>query len=363
MNTEKKKRPRKQYDAIGGEPVIHNPEVVDLTRALNWFNTQWSPDNAKKWLVGYMTKNNYDKSDIQTVSSKIRKVIPTTASLARLYTNGSTIDPKYHALIKSSIDAVLDTTRPDLDEEGNPIIVAAAPKSQKPKSLPTEMLEFMDDLIARSMAGEKVKVDFYKALMDMKATKWHLDELTKEYASLLSELEELNEKEDDQLLEAYKHISWKAVRQTIELLNSMNTQFKQIKAVKKSAARKPRAKKAPKIEKIIGKLKYQRENPEFRIASIDPAKIIGAKYLVAFNTKTRDLSLYIANEGGFSVKGTTVTNFDETKSFTKKLRKPLDVLPLIDTRINAERQFKQIKTEGRAANGRMNDFTILYKVW
>lgn len=363
MSTEKKKRPRKQYDAIGGEPVIHNPEKVEFVRALNWFNTQWTPDNAKKWIVGYMTKNNYDKSDIQTVSSKIRKVIPTAASLARLYTNGSTIDQKYHTQIKASIDSVLDLTRPDLDEDGNPIIVVATPKAQKPKNVPTEMLELMDDLIARSLAGEKVKVDFYKALMDMKATKWHLDELTKEYSSTLSELEELNEKEDDQLLEAYNHVSWKAVRQTIELLHGMNTQFKQIKAVKASAARKPRAKKPPKIEKLIGRLKYMRENAEYRIASVDPAKIIGAKYLVAFNTKTRDLSLYLANEGGFSVKGTSITNFDETKSSMKKLRKPMDVLPAIDTRINAERQYKAVKTEGRAVNGRMNDFTILYKVW
>ena len=143
----------------------------------------------------------------------------------------------------------------------------------------------------------------------------------------------------------------------------MNTQFKQIKAVTKSAARKPRTKKPPKIEKIIGKLKYQRENADFRIASIDPAKIIGAKYLVVFNTKTRDLSLYYANEGGFSVKGTSITNFDETKSFFKKLRKPLDILPLVDTRINAERQFKQLKTEARSASGRINDNTILYMVW
>lgn len=360
MNTEKKKRPRKQYDAVGREPVIHNPENAEFVRALNWFNTQWSPDNAKKWLVAYMTTNKYDKSDIQTVSSKIRKIIPTAASLARLYNNGSSIDPKYHEVVKSSIEAVLDTSRPELDDDGNPIVVV---KVEKPKSVPSEMLEFMDDLITRSLAGEKVKVDFYKALMDMKATKWHLDELTSEYTPILVELEELNEKEDEQLLEAYNNVSWKAVRQTIELLNSMMTQFKQIKAVKKSAARKPRAKKPPKIEKLIGRLKYMRENSDFRIASIDPAKIIGAKYLVAFNTKTRDLTLYYANEGGFSVKGTTVTNFDETKSFTKKLRKPLDVLPLIDTRINAERQFKQVKTEGRAANGRMNDFTILYKVW
>ncbi len=197
----------------------------------------------------------------------------------------------------------------------------------------------------------------------MKATKFHLDELSKEYSSLLDELNELTDKEDEQLLEGYNHVSWKAVKQTIELLNDMNTQFKQIKAVTKSAARKPRTKKPPKIEKIIGKLKYQRENADFRIASIDPAKIIGAKYLVVFNTKTRDLSLYYANEGGFSVKGTSITNFDETKSFFKKLRKPLDILPLVDTRINAERQFKQLKTEARPASGRMNDTTILYKVW
>lgn len=357
---EKKRKPRKQYDAIGGEPVLIEPNISEFVRALNWFNTQWTPDNAKKWLVGYMTKNNYSKDDIAAVSGKVRKIIPTSASLARLYTNGSVIDQKYHATIKQSIDAVLDSSRPELDEDGNPIIIV---KNAKPKAVPSDMLEFMDNLIALSLAGEKIKVDFYKALMEMKATKFHLDELTAEYSPLLDELKELNEKDDEQLLEGYEHVSWKAVKQTIELLTDMNTQFKQIKAVKKSAARKPRAKKQPKVEKIIGRLKFQKENAEFRVASIDPAKMLGSKYLVAFNTKTRYLTLFYANDGGFSVKGTTLTNFDETKSFTKKLRKPLDILPLIDTRINAERQFKQLKTEARPANGRINDFTILYKVW
>lgn len=357
---EKKKKPRKQYDAIGNEPVIHNPEGVEFVRALNWFNNQWTPDNAKKWIVGYMTKNNYSKDDIATVSGKVRKIIPTTASLARLYTNGSILDPKYHADIKRSLELVLDATRPELDEEGNPLIVN---KTVKPKTVPSEMLEFIDDLVARSLAGDKIKVDIYKSLMELKATKFHLDELSDEYSYLLSELAELSEKEDEQLLEGYSHVSWKAVKQTIDLLNDMNTQFKQLKAIKKSAARTPRAKKPPKIEKIIGRLKYQKENAEFRIGSIDPAKVIGAKYLVAFNTKTRDLALYYAQDGGFSVKGTSLTNFDTDKSFTKKLRKPLDVLPAIDTRINAERQFKQLKTEARAANGRMNDCTVLYKVW
>ena len=360
---EKKRKPRSQYDAIGGEPVIHNPEGAEFVRALNWFNTQWTPDNAKKWIVGYMTKNKYSKDDIDTVSGKIRKLVPTTASLARLFMNGSTIDPKYHVTIKQSIDTALDSNRHDFDEDGNPIIVN---KTVKSKIVPSVMLELMDDLVARSLAGEKIKVDFYKTLVDMNATRFHLDELSSEYSLLLEELTELTAKEDEQLLEGYSHVSWKAVKQTIELLTDMNTQFKQIKAVRSSAGskpRKPRAKKLPKVEKIIGRLKYQKENAEFRVASIDPAKLLGANYLVAFNTRTRDISLYYALEGGFSVRGTSIINFDKTKSFTRKLRNPLDVLPLIDSRINTERQFKQLKTEARSANGRINDVTILYKAW
>lgn len=358
--TEKKRRPRKQFDALGGEPVLQSPSISEFIRALNWFNENWTPDNAKKWLVAYMSKHNYKRDEISTVTGKVRKMIPTIASLARLYTNGSEIDQKYHKTIKQSISDILESKRPELDDEGNPIVVV---KNVKPKSIPENILEFMDDLITRSLAGEKIKIDLYKSLMEMRASKHHLDELSKEYSYLLSELEELSNQEDKQLLEGYKNVSWKAVTQTIELLKSMQTKFKQIKTVKKSAARKTRAKKPPKVEKIIGRLKYQKENSEYHIASIDPAKMLGAKYLVTFNTKTRDLTLYYASDAGFSVKGTTIINFDETKSFTKKLRKPLDILPAIDTRINAERQFKQLKTEARAANGRINQFTILYKVW
>lgn len=360
MKTEKKKRPRKQFVAVGGEPVIHNPSNIELTKALNWFNSQWTPDNAKKWLVGYMTANKYEKDDILKVGVKARKIIPTVAALARLYTNGSVLDTNYHLMIKENIDKVLDTTRPELDDDGNPIIVV---KVEKPKTVPTEMLEFIDNLIDRSLKDEKIKVDIYDTLQKMKASKFHLDELTKEYSGILAELTELLTKEDEQLLEAYDNVSWKAVKNTIELLETMNTQFKQLKAVKASVVRKPRAKKQQPVEKLVSRLKYLRDNTEYRIVSVNPVKVIGAKYLVTFNTKTRDMTLYYANEGGFAVKGTTITNFDEAKSLTKKLRKPNDILTAIDTRINAERQFKNIKSAGRVPNGRTNDFTILYKVW
>jgi len=358
---EKKKRPRKQFDAVGGEPVIINPSIGEFVRALNWFNNQWTPDNAKKWLVSYMKKNEYDEDSISLVSSKVRKVIPTAASLARLYTNGSVIDSKYHSFIKDSVDTIVDAKqRVELDADGNPIIIVRVTKA---KTVPSEMLEYIDELVDRSLAGEKITVDIYKSLVKMEATKFHLDELKDEYSSLLQELQELQEGKDKQLEEAYRNVSWKSVKNTIDLLNQMFNQFKQLKAVKKAVIRKPRAKKPPKIEKIIARLKYQKQSEEFRIASIDPSKLIGAKYLLTFNTKTRVMSIYYGLEGGFMIKGSSLVNFDTEKSIAKKLRKPQDVLPATDTRINAERQFKQLKTTATPANGRMNDTTVIYRVW
>ena len=123
---------------------------------------------------------------------------------------------------------------------------------------------------------------------------------------------------------------------------------------------------------MVAKLKYALNNDKFQIVSINPQDIIYASELWVFNVKTRKLGRYIAQnidpmhqgrEGsGLSVKGTTITGFNEEKvykNFKKTWRKikefsacgPRKVTTFLDD-INAV----DIKL-----NGRINPETILLK--
>jgi hypothetical protein len=129
--------------------------------------------------------------------------------------------------------------------------------------------------------------------------------------------------------------------------------------------RKPRKKKKKKPEQLVAKLKYQKECNELNIVSIDPREIIGAKKMVAFNSKYRTLTVYDASPlvDGFTIKGTTLVGYDEANSKTKKLRDPKSVLPRMIGGVRAiNNAWETVKTKESTPNGRFNEHTVIIQV-
>jgi len=130
-----------------------------------------------------------------------------------------------------------------------------------------------------------------------------------------------------------------------------------------NAVRKPRKKKVKPASVLVAKMNYLEDNDEYK--SVDPKEIIGASQLWTFNTKTRNLSVYNAvGNSGLSVRGSTITGFDETTSVTKKLRKPEAVIkPLLEGgKIYLRKVMDNITTTEQKATGRINIDTILLRV-
>jgi hypothetical protein len=101
------------------------------------------------------------------------------------------------------------------------------------------------------------------------------------------------------------------------------------------------------------------------VASINPADILGASQLWIFNTKTRKLGCYFSiDSSGLSVKGTTLLNFDETKSIQKTVRKPEVVLPSVVSvgKVALRKTLTDINAVDQAMSGRINADTILLRV-
>ena len=338
---------------FGKEPIVKDAnDKVEITVALNWLRSEQTPDLNRKWLQAYMKQSGYTKAKVETVMSNLRYLSASWFSVARILTNGSAVPEGTNLRLDAALDEIASYGENKV-----------APKVIKPKqtSVPVSesVLSHIDLLIQKSTTTA-VDEDVYSFLMDKNVTKVQVEELISEYKSTYTEL--LNLDTDESIQECYADYTPKQRKNIQTFFKNLYAQFEQYKKIKqtrKKAKAKPRKQNK---EKLIAKLRYMKESPEYRIASVDPMKLIGAKTVVLFNNKNRDVSIFYAQEQGISVKGTSLVGFDPEKSITKRLRKPNDVLTH-GVKAGLEKAFESVNAVTRKANGRMNENIIIVKAW
>ena len=185
------------------------------------------------------------------------------------------------------------------------------------------------------------------------------------YSRDLAELEELASGEaDEQLKEGYSHRSRKQIKNLIAFYQEIMAACTML-AQEAKVNRAPRAKKSVPKEKIIAKLKYKKTDEPLKLVSINPTDIISAKELWVFNTKTRKLGRYVANEYmELGVKGTSITGFNEGLSVQKTIRKPEEKLKEFKAagKVQLRKFLEDINATDTKMNGRINEDTILLKI-
>jgi hypothetical protein len=184
------------------------------------------------------------------------------------------------------------------------------------------------------------------------------------YSRNYGELQEASTTKDEQLKEGYSHLSKAHFKKIIafyaEIVNACDMLMQEAKVNKK-----PRAKKAVPLDKLVAKLKYKKSDEPLKLVSINPVDIIGSKELWTYNTKSRKLGKYVASEfADLGVKGTTITGFDEHKSVQKTLRKPADQLKEFKAagKVALRKFLEDINAVDTKMNGRINEEIILLKV-
>ena len=108
----------------------------------------------------------------------------------------------------------------------------------------------------------------------------------------------------------------------------------------------------------------QKESKEFKVVSINPEKMLGADELVTFNTKYKLLTVFAAlDRSGLSVKGTTVTNYDETKSKSYRIGRKTEESVEVALR-GGKRAMSKMLDSLKTCNlqHRINENTILLRV-
>jgi hypothetical protein len=184
------------------------------------------------------------------------------------------------------------------------------------------------------------------------------------YERDLAELVEAATTKDEQLKEGYSHLT-KAHLKKITAFYQEVVSACDMLGQEAKVNRKPRAKKPTDKSKIVGKLKYMKTNEPLKLVSINPEDIIGAQELWIYNSKTRKLGRYVAEEfKELGVKGTTITGFSESKSIQKTIRKPEEKLKEFKAagKVALRKFLDDINATDARMNGRLNEETVLLKV-
>lgn len=184
------------------------------------------------------------------------------------------------------------------------------------------------------------------------------------YERDIAEIKEVLDGKDKDLKEGWSNVQKSSLVRAEKLLDKIITAADVIETVS-HAKRKTRKRKAPSIEKQIAKLKYCESSPEYGVASVSPAGIVGAKEVWVFNTKYRKLGKYVAlDESGLGVKGTTIQNF-ATASVQKTLRKPKVQLKefMKAGKVKLRTFLDDIKAVDTKLNGRINNHIVILKIF
>lgn len=171
---------------------------------------------------------------------------------------------------------------------------------------------------------------------------------------------------EEQLVEGYKNLGKRQIKAVIEMWQKIIDAANSYGQVKK-AERAPRKRKPVAPEKQVRKIKYLKKDPETGVESIDLVKIVGASEIWTYNTKTRKLGVYVADDYSkvLTVKGAGLLGYSEKHSVQKTLRKPVDQLKqfMVLGKPAAHKFLGSIKTSEIKLNGRFNEHTVILRAY
>ena len=335
----------------GDEPIFQG--LVDdsqMTIAFNWYNYMYDVTKGKAWLIEYLKRNNRSPQLIKELrAAPDWRTSTTVCWMARMMMNGAILPEK---TMKRFEDRIQENALYGV-------------KSEEPV-VKTNVISIQDRVkkaIERLLSDAEVEViderkSMYEFLQARQASPAAAKRMIEYYQPILDEVMS----DDEQVKEAFGK-NLKAERVFMQsVLDDLNRYVGNKKAVK---IRKPREKKVKAAVDLVKNLKFQKEFPQLKIVSVNPAEIIGAQQLWVYNTKYRKITQYInQSPQGLQIKGTTLIGWDAEKSVTKSVRKPdVTVTELLKAGKVAIRSFmSDLKTNETKPNGRINSDTILLRV-
>jgi hypothetical protein len=349
--------------------------------SMDYYRLEHSGKDLKPKVINWMSANGYTKDQIKAFKdTKDNRCNLTMGAIAANLLRGMPIvradfneGRNTAQWLGAAISKVIDEGKNDASEievvvvDDKPVVVQPTIQERLRDTAIRMTEEIEDALEAFGSDPESFDPKAFKLLNLLRgkqAKAAHARVIKEFYSRQHDELVEAAQGKCDQLKEGYSHLSkanMKKITQFYsEILSACDMLMQEAKV-----NRAPRKTKAKPVEKIVGKMKFLKQDDKLKLVSVNPADILGAKELWIYNVKTRKLGKYVAGEfSDLGVKGTSITGFDGIKSVQKTLRKPEDQLKEFKAagKVVLRKFLEDIKAVDIKLNGRINEDTILLKV-
>lgn len=332
---------------------------LELIQSLNWYSQNKDNKTAYKYAIDYLKKK--CKIDVTEVDNSF----PITFGwVCRIISNGGILLSNDQKVFDDMLQKIIEAnkiTKNTIPTEKKNIVSIQDRLNDKINEIAGILEGSIDDYISSKY---KIVPSPYTIMSDKSAKGLHTKRIIEIFKQIRDEYDEVLNTDDLSLKEGYSNFSNAEIKKIIGYCDLIITDALKISdnSVK---TRKPRKRKQKTPEQLVSKLKYSKKFDDLKLTSIDPTDIIGKMQLWIYNTKTRKLGCYQADDAsGLTVKGSTILNFTESKSIQKKLRKPEQMLPEV---INGGKVFlRNVLDDIRAVEskltGRLNKDTILLRV-
>ena len=365
----------------GHEAMTQDQFSKHFRHAMSYYRLEHSGKDLKAKVINWMSVNGYPKDTIkQFKDTKDNRCSVTVGAIASNLLKGMPAHrPDFNEgrntaewLSKAIADIIVEGKNDEREPEEGAVEVKPAvytPSIQERlREVAYGMTEEIEDAIeAFQTDPESFDPKAFKLLNLLRgrqAKAAHARIIKDLYRFNYDELVEAATTKDEQLKEAYAHLS-KANLKKITFFYSEIISACDMLAQEAKINKKPRAKKPTDKSKLVAKIKYLKQDDKLKLVSINPQDIIGAKELWVFNTKTRKLGKYVAQEYlELSVKGTTITGFNENLSVQKTLRKPEEQLKEFKAagKVQLRKFLDEIKAVDIKLNGRINEDSVLLRI-
>lgn len=368
MATKIRKPPKRPKTGLGGVPT-------DSFASMKYYFHMDVEKKACSDVIKSYIKSNYPKKDVTFILQNPEYEFT-------MYSHFGAI--AYWVTLNLDMDWVTESYKKGLDEfivdlleSGKEIAKQKAEEEKKPNNViqlnPRERIQMKVDstiiedlyvLEEKWQGGDDAEFDMYASFKAHVLPTTSIPMVMAFIEPILNDYQSAYDKEDKQIVEGYSHLTRQQLKHRLDQYKKMVDDLNRLKMATK-ATRQPRVKKPKAIDKQIAKVQYKKEDHEFKVASINPVKVVGAFRLYTFNTKTRALTELVTEDvNGFEISGTSIKNFDTVLSRSVKLRKPEEFLKIVLNKMpkQIDTEWKKLTTKTTGANGRLNVDTILLKV-
>ena len=329
---------------------------TELTQALSWYAQNRDNKDATKYVADYFKKT----LKIQAPES-VKSQASTFGFVCRIVSLGGVLNAPNKLWFDKTIEELRNAEQPDVKPAKVANVVSIQDHiKRKAGECIGELEGQIDELITSKFSAD---ISPYGLMNTLEIKGAHTKFIIEHFKTRRAEYDEVLTTTDSDVKEAYSNFTKVQLKKLVAycdqvIIDGMRLAGDSVKS------RKPRKRKAKSPEQLVSKINYAKDFAELKLVSVDPKTIVGANQLWVYNTKTRKLGCYNAEDAaGLSIKGSTIQNFAESKSIQKTLRKPAVTLP--EVLKGGKVALRNVLTDIRAAEGvltgRINNDTILLR--